>query len=693
MRFASFFVSSLFYGFLLSARAYPAEEISKIIVTDELASKKSFQVFAPEKKTARIHSGKKSSSTDLTERPAQTDQNLRQTLVEVPGLLVSEVPNQSLTSFNYRGIGDPHEGFNIQTLEDGMPISADPYGYPANYYAPPVQSLEGIDFFRGGSALLFGPQAGGALQYRTKSLAPDAPFSVLTQQTGGSFGFFSSYNEITAPIKNTAVRATYVKRQGDGFRDSNQDFNVDYAQLKTATYFGNTLFTSKFDYYNADHGEPGGLATQPDTNVRSITEGIRRSTLNSDRLFIDRKAINFSTETELNSSTSFVNRLQIVDYNRTSRRQALGTGIPTFGGIASGTTNTIQDQDFFNLGLDSRLLKQLSKNYRISTGLFAFNSKSNYLQKTGDSPTALDGDLARDLDRTSRVFSAFTELEATYGNWKIVPGMRLESIHQNIKENTDTTNSGALRNESRTNWVPLFGIGVERSLDDSHQAYANASQGYRPVVFQESVPLLQGATISADLKPQRSLNYEAGVRKSVGKFSWDLSSFLIRYTDQSGRIGTQYLNLGNATYYGAEASGGLQLGEFVLPGVWYLYSSLTYLKAKYTRGITDGKTPQYAPDWMNRVRLEHRVSDRYRWSIIGTTLSGHFADDGNTANQRIPGYTVWDLATEADVYKNSVALIVNIQNMFNRNYWSRVRSNGIDPASPFNIQAGVRFSL
>lgn len=111
----------------------------------------------PEVENQKINSGKKTSTTVLEDLPALTQNNYRQALALTPGLLTSEVANQSFASFNYRGVGDPHESFNLLTLQDGLPIAADPYGYPASYYLPSLDYVERIDFIRGGAALQYGP--------------------------------------------------------------------------------------------------------------------------------------------------------------------------------------------------------------------------------------------------------------------------------------------------------------------------------------------------------------------------------------------------------------------------------------------------------------------------------------------------------------------------------------------------------
>lgn len=80
-------------------------------------------------------------------------------------------------------------------------------------------------------------------------------------------------------------------------------------------------------------------------------------------------------------------------------------------------------------------------------------------------------------------------------------------------------------------------------------------------------------------------------------------------------------------------------------------------------------------------------------ALMGTFVDQHFADDGNAANFRIPSYAVWDLTFEAKVFKSNVSVIAGVNNLFDERYYSRIRSNGIDPANGRNYYAGLAFSF
>lgn len=74
--------------------------------------------------------------------------------------------------------------------------------------------------------------------------------------------------------------------------------------------------------------------------------------------------------------------------------------------------------------------------------------------------------------------------------------------------------------------------------------------------------------------------------------------------------------------------------------------------------------------------------------MLGTFVGEQFADDNNTAKFRMPGYSVWDLTLETKAYRNA-SVLAGINNLFDRDYYSRIRSDGIDPAYKRNEYAGL----
>ena len=119
---------------------------------------------------------------------------------------------------------------------------------------------------------------------------------------------------------------------------------------------------------------------------------------------------------------------------------------------------------------------------------------------------------------------------------------------------------------------------------------------------------------------------------------------------------------------------------------WFINS--TILNAEYTAGPRNGKTPQYAADLIVRSGLSFAQDAHHKFTLSSTWVDDYFADDANTANFAVPAYNVWDLTAEFQVHRH-VRLLAGINNLFDADYFSRVRADGIDPANGRNAYFGI----
>jgi len=656
----------------------------------------------PELSGAQINSGKKTTVADLEAVPEISSNNYRQAFTQLPGLLTSEVSNESFASFSYRGLGDPHESSNMNLLRNGIPTAADMYGYPASYYQPPMDSVESIQFVRGGASLQYGPQVGGALNFITRKPAADTPTAVYSKQVFGSKNFFSTYNELSGTVDNVSYLGFFHRRQSDGFRDQNSDYGVNNGNMMFSVESSPAAtWTFEFDAYDADHGEAGGLTLESGEGLANYNQNRYQSSVLFDRLRIERYAATIGLEYEVDHNTTIYTRAFGWYYDRFSRRQSPGTANP-FGGIYNGTTNTIADQEFSTMGLDARVAhrwKMGGEEQNLAAGFLLYGVDSPFTQEQGLTPWSDNGILQRDIDRTTRTAALFAENRFNFGRLKIVPGARLEMIDVGINENIPTTPEIGLRNEDDFSAVLLPGVGISYDLADNTEAYANATTGYKPRTYSDVVPLNSGDTISSNLDPARSTMYETGVRGTP--LSWmrfDSSVFLASFTDQFGRVGSNIQNVGDSRTYGLDlmtefatvrlydSITGSNLRDYL--GELNLFWNAQFLNAEFTDGPVDGKTPQYAPDYVMRAGATYKFDDRYKLAFLGTFVADHYADDANTANRYLPSYRIWDLTAEAELIPSHLSLVAGVNNIFDEKYYARIRSNGIDPGLPRNLYGG-----
>jgi Fe(3+) dicitrate transport protein len=216
------------------------------------------------------------------------------------------------------------------------------------------------------------------------------------------------------------------------------------------------------------------------------------------------------------------------------------------------------------------------------------------------------------------------------------------------------------------------------------------------------------AVVNDDLEEGSSVQYEVGVRGQPAPWVyWDTSLFWLDLDNQIGSVaipgGTSIENVGHAVHRGWEAALELELVGLAraLRGEetgghghqLSLYGNVLLLDAEFTGGPREGLTPQYAPDYLVRAGGIYRWRDRGKVALTGTFVDDHYADDANSPNFFLPAYMVWDLTLEWKVYRDHVSVLGGVNNLFDEDYYARIRGDGIDPAYGRNFYVGLAVAL
>ena len=666
--------------------------------------------FLPPVQGTRINAGKKTSAVNLSDAPAVTNNNYRQALAKTPGLLISE-ETTPLVSIGYRGLNPDRAQF-MQVMKDGIPITADMFGYPEAYYTPHLQTVEEIEFIRGGSALMYGPQPGGALNYVTKSPAADKKFETHTENVFGSDAYFSTYEALTGTAGPVGYLGYFHERQGDGFRKANSDFEVISGGLKvTLNQTSDSRLTLNYEEYHEEHGEPGGLSLAAASNP-TYEEDRAFSTRLYDRFRLERYYASLLYEKDFSDATLFEGRIFGGHYRRWSKRQR-GGGFGTVPSGGAANSNDIQEQDFYNIGYEPRIRHDyefLGETHTLTAGAMNFFSSSPRVESRGASPSADTGLERKQSARQMYYLSLFMENLFRFGKLSVTPGVRFEQIWQSIQEklNLDKT-SVPYADEKDFSFVPLMGIGAVYEVLRAVEVYANISQSYRPKAFADAVPLGTNQVVSSDLEEGHGQQYDFGVRgRSWNFWTWDADYFLLDFQSQTGTVGNSIQNVGDARHHGIEFA-----SEADLMGLWDRvkktdfqtrfgslspFTSLTLLDAEFYGGTNEGRAPAYTPKYNLRFGLGYNYRGRVKLNLQSTFIGDHFADDAGTLNRKIPSYKVWDLTGEVHLLEDvkgafDLSLFGGISNLFDEPYYARITSGGIDPAYGRNVYGGVKIRL
>lgn len=682
--------------------------------------------FMPAVQGPMLYAGKKTTVVDFDAMPQIQTDNYRQAFAKTPGLLTSELSNASLLSLSYRGIGDPHEAQNLLVLKDGVPFVLDPFGYPSVYYAPPFESVDRLELVAGGSALLYGPQPSGILNYVTHAPDRRSAVSGTTQHIVGSNNLYSTFSTLEGGVGRVGYQATFDHRSGDSFRARNSDFALNGGTVRLQfDASASSRFTLDVDAYDADFGEPGGLTLASGPGRLNYPADRNQAQLLFDRVRLERTAAILGYEHET-ADASLSARAWVSRFSRFSKREngqgfgTIATGATTVGAgpgaLVFADSNTVTLHEYYTLAAevrarrDGRLLGAAS---RTTAGFTALQVESPITNRIGLTRDADTGPRVSRAVRESRYAAAFAEQSLQWGRFTLTPGVRLDFLRQSIVEEENLAKTlqptptplGRQRDDELT---PLFGLGATWALPRDAQLYANASTAYKPKTYADAVPTGGTDTVSGDLASAHVANYELGYRGRPAPGVWfDASAFLVDYDDRFGRVGSSLRNVGRSHNLGLSLATEIDLWR-VLTGnerhslAWHANAQL--LDARFVSGPLEGRVPQYAPDRMLRTGLTYRLPGRVKLAFMVTHLSEHFADDANTrtagADWLIPAYTVADVTAEVYAWRGqlagrpaALAVLAGVNNVFNRDYYSRVRSNGIDPAAPRNSYLGLRLEF
>lgn len=668
-------------------------QLNEIVVSAEANYEGRVQpIFFPPVRKTEIYSGKKASVIDLDALPQVSGNNYRQALSQTPGLLISE-ETSPLVSLGYRGIGEPHRAQFINVLKDGIPIHADPFGYPEAYYTPPLDVVDRIEFVRGGASLMYGPQPAGALNYVTNMPRTDKPFSFRTQHIFGSDSLYSTYNAFDGTVGRVGYLGYFNHRQSEGFRDANSEYELNGGSFKLVIDGQtDTRWIINIDAYEEQHGEPGDL-----TYAQYITN--RDQTTRPDDEFRLRRYIpSITFEHDFSEDTLLTVKSWGGYYDRWSGRQ---TG---------ATQRNIERQEFYTFGSEARVRHNYEAFDNVHTfagGIQIYGSNSPRTDERGASTTAEDGILFADSQRNLYYASFFFENKFTFDKLSITPGFRLENVAQDANQDNFNPATGVFTNHQHNNKLetqPLVALAMAYQATETTELYASVAESYRTTIFTQSLIPPTGLNVNGDIEPSVSWTYETGYRGTVQDWlTFDTSLFFIDLDDKYGTAGGVITNVGRSINYGWDAA--IDLDPLKLYdqrngsdfaqryGSISLYNNVSLLKAEIHGGLADGNTPQYAPDFMIRTGAVYRYKDKVKVAMLGTFVDDHFAQDTNATANAIPGYMVWDLTGEWKVYKDYVTLVAGINNLLNEDYYSRVRGTNIDPAYGRNYYGGISISF
>jgi Fe(3+) dicitrate transport protein len=650
-----------------------------------------------------VYAGKKTELIQMKNINANlATNNTRQIYARIPGLNIWEYDRGGLQlGIGGRGLS-PNRSSNFNIRQNGYDISADALGYPESYYTPSAEALDRIEIVRGAAGLQYGPQFGGLVNFVMKEGPEDKRFAFTSRQTGGSFGLFNTFNSIGGTVANNRLNyyTFYQYKRGDNWRP-----NSHYAQHNAYAHLAydvnaNLKVTGEYTLMSYLAQQPGGL-TDDQFNLDPSVSIRERNWFSVDWNLIALKLdYLFSDNTRLNWRT----------YTLHGNRKALGI-LSYINRPDNGGNRDLQTDKYNNFGSELRFIHRykLSGNNKSTflAGVRVYRGLTNRKQGDGnDGSDAAFTFIGTEPDKSSfrfpgRNLALFAEnIFQINKYWTITPGVRFEHINTKAegyyyKLNIFIPSEKIREQKSNPRSFTLLGVGTAWKFDNGTELYANISENYRSINFNDLRVLNANAKVDPDLHDETGFNADAGFRGNYkGWLYLDASVFYLRYNDRIGSIFTRdtsfmtyrlRTNVADSRNYGVEVLlEGDVLNAIKGPAAKYklnLYTSLSLIDAKYMDSKNtafDGKKVENVPPVLFRTGVSFG-NKRFNVTYQYAYQSKQYSDATNAettptaVDGAIPALSVMDVSVSYNW--KMLTLYSGINNLTNKKYFTR-RADG-----------------
>ncbi len=656
----------------------------------------------------------------------------RQIYARISGLNIWESDaNGNQLEIGGRGL-NPSRSANFNVRQNGYDISADALGYPESYYTPSPLAVDKIEILRGASALQYGSQFGGLINFELLK-DPTKKLEGKVHQSFGSFNLSNTYIQLASKQKYFSTKAYLQYKTGDGFIDRS-DFESIHAYISTSFNLSKKLIAKiEFTKMYSLAQQPGGLTDQQfennpyqntrfgnwfqvDWNLPSVSLSYKvNDRLSSEliyfALFAERNALGYLRAP---------NRIDPILLNNSS--------------YSESQRDLLQDK-FLNHGIEIRNLLRYTFNEKpaaLAFGVRLFNGTSEKQQSNAAPGTAanFEADYSLDSEDPIRLYYNFNNYNAavyaentfSVGNWKLAPGLRVEFIktqldgyyNQTVKDQAGNTiqSTSTPEKDKRPRSFVIAGMGISHKINGM-EFYSNLSQNYRSVTFNDFKIDNPSYKVDENLKDERGYNFDAGLRGLIGKkIRFDASLFFLRYANRIGFSTLTDSNTFRVYQYRTNIGVSNTIGLESLIEYFPISSKNHELKLSLNSSVQRGKYVQSKDQSIigNKVELIPDVSIKfgtdYRYKtfnagVLFTMVDDHFSDATNAFSTVegisgvIPRYFVLDFNFK--YRRNNLEMGAGINNALNSAYFTRRATGypgpGIITAQPRNFFVSIAYKL
>lgn len=669
-------------------------------------------------------------------------------LRQVPGVNIQEEDGFGLRpNIGLRGTSTDRSE-KVTLMEDGVLIAPAPYAAPAAYYFPTVARMSGVEVSKGAAAIKHGPNTvGGALNFVSTPI-PDE-FSGKIEARFGSWNTYQVHGNVGGKIDGFGVLAETLVRGSDGFKDidggGDSGYQIEDYVLKLSyetdenasvpqsvvvklgytdqtsdeTYLGLTdadfaanhdrrYAASANDRFESEHKQfqiTHNIEFTPDFDVTTVGyyNDFERDWFKLDDLdFGDGRGrisprVLFQDPTDpLNVAGLAVLRGDVDSVDdaiqlRHNARKYYSWGVQSIAKYRFETGDAEHEAEFsirYHKDEEDRLQNRerfaIRSGVLLPTSVTAPGSQANRVQQ-------------------GEAWSFYVADKVDWGKFSFTPGVRVESIELERFDFSDTDPErldGPTGERENNITIALPGIGVTYQATDELLILGGVHRGFSPPSPGQN-----------DSDPEKSINYEIGLRYSHDLAFFDVVGFYSDYSNLLGRCTNSRacsadndgdtFNGGDVDTYGVELSGGIDIPltfEMVFP----IRFNYTYTDAEFQQdfdsglfgAVSNGDSLPYIPKHQGYVSAG---VDGGFWDVI---LSANYVGEVRTQAgsgaipqlERVENRTVFDLAAHYDLYEG-VRLFFSVENLFDNKYAVARQPYGLRPGKPQSFTGGISVSF
>jgi iron complex outermembrane recepter protein len=583
--------------------------------------------------------------------------NLEESLRRVPGMTVQdELGTGHRTRIIVRGTGTRANGSGgagvrgVRVMVDGIPKN-NAGGSAQDLTNVDLESVGRIEVLKGPSSALYGNQSGGVVNLVTRA-PPPTPFLTF-KQTVGAFGLFREHLSYGGQTGNLSYMMSAFRTDQEGFREHS-------AYHRTGVH-------SKFGY-----------SLNPRTDLSVVFSFDRNVEESPGPLTAEQFALDPRQADPGFVESSFKSAIEEMRFGATIRRRdILGLGpdeleilafyIPRHLGPFTQIGGRLA-QDFTNRGATIRYLNAASLGgleNRFTIGVDFHNTPITTGSFTvAGAPRAM-------LEENSTVYGIYALEElALLDNLRVNVGARYDHIHFSVRDLAREGQPRLGRTFERV--TPKIGLTFRPVAPVS--LYATYSGGFETPTIGEMRTLPGGEFgFNASLEPQRSTNYELGLRGQPASWlSFESAVYRQFVHNLISPIGTapnaSFQNVGKVRQTGFELGSETAISPRLDLALTYTFAD--FIIEEFRDGTTDfsgNQLPGIAPHSIF-AELAYRRPLGIGGAINTQHVSRSYGDNANTAT--MPAYTVVNLRGnyETQVGRTVLAPFLGLNNLTDEKY-------------------------